>query len=84
MFPTELVCGAIKADGGAGGGRDDAAATVEGTPGAEDMTVSVNEAPRAGIGSANAGLSRTMLLASLAVVFALCSAALLFKRGAHD
>ena len=80
-----FVCGDIKADGGAGGGRDDATATVEGTPegGRNDATASVNETPRAGVGSANAGLSRTTLLASLAVVFALCSAALLFKRGAH-
>ena len=85
LFP-ELVCGDIKTDGDTGGGRDDAAATVEGTPvgGGNDATASVKEAPRAGVGSATAGLSRTTLLASLAVVFALCSAALVFKRGAHD
>ena len=79
-----FVCGDITSDGGAGGGRD-ATATVEGTPegGRNDATASVNETPRAGVGSANAGLSRTTLLASLVVVFALCSAALLFKRGAH-
>jgi hypothetical protein len=78
-----FVCGDIKADGGTGGSRNDAAATVEGTPGADHMTASVDQAPRAGVGSANAGLSPTTLLASLAVVFALCSAALLFKRRAH-
>jgi hypothetical protein len=78
-----LVCGDIKADGATGGSRNEAAATVEGTPGADNVTASVDEAPRAGVGSGNAGVSRTTLLASLAVVFALCSAALLFKRGAH-
>ena len=117
--PEELtnyfVCGDIKADGGTGGGRNDVAATVKGTPGSDrnnaaatvegtpqnsrndvaatvegtagadhnNVAVSVDQAPRAGVGSANAGLSRMTWLAALAVVFALCSAALRFKRGAH-
>lgn len=76
-----FVCGDIKADGGTGGSRSDAAATVEGTPGADQATTSVTEAPQAGVGSAQIGLSWTTLFGLLAVLFATASATLMLKRG---
>jgi hypothetical protein len=82
LFP-ELVCGDIKADGGTGGSRNAAAAVVEGTPGADQVSASVDKAPRAGVGSALIGLSWPMLLGVLAVLFAVASVALASKRGAR-
>jgi hypothetical protein len=82
LFP-ELVCGDIKADGGTGGSRDDAAAVVEATPGADQVSTGVTEAPRAGVGSAQIGLSWTTLFGLLAVLSAVASATLVRKRGAR-
>jgi hypothetical protein len=82
LFP-ELVCGDIKADGGTGGGRNDAATNLEGTPDADQVSPSVNEAPRAGVGSAQIGLSWTTLFGLLAVLSAVASATLVRKRGAR-
>ena len=82
LFP-ELVCGDIKADGRTGGSRDDAAAIVEATPGADQGSTGVHHAPRAGVGSALIGLSWPMLLGVLAVLFAVASVALASKRGAR-
>jgi hypothetical protein len=78
-----FVCGDIKADGGTGGGRNDAAAVVAGTPDADQVSASVNKAPRAGVGSAQIGLSWTTLFGLLAVLFAVASVALASKRGAR-
>jgi hypothetical protein len=83
LFP-ELVCGDIKADGGTGGSRDDAAAVVQGTPGADQASTGVTEAPKAGVGSAQIGLSWTTLIGLLAVLFAMASVALASKRGVRD
>jgi hypothetical protein len=82
LFP-ELVCGDIKPDGGTGGSRDDAAAIVEATPGADQASTSVTGTPRAGVGSAHIGLSWTKLFGLLAVLFATASATLVVKRGVH-
>jgi hypothetical protein len=83
LYP-ELVCGNIKADGGTGGSRDDAAAGVQGTPGADQASTSVHTAPRAGVGSALIGLSWTTLFGLLAVLFTVASVALTSKRGVRD
>jgi hypothetical protein len=82
LFP-ELVCGDIKADGGTGGSRD-AAAVVEATPGADQGSTRVDKAPQAGVGSAQIGLSWSMLIGLLAVLFAVASLALTSKRGVRD
>jgi hypothetical protein len=78
-----FVCGDIKADGRTGGGRNDAATNLEGTPDADQVSPSVNEAPRAGVGSAQIGLSWTTLFGLLAVLSAVASATLVRKRGAR-
>ncbi len=80
LYP-ELVCGDIKADEGTGGSRDDAAAVVQGTPGADQASTSVAETPRAGVGSAHIGLSWTTMIGLLAVLFATASVTLVLKRG---
>ena len=80
LYP-EFVCGDIKADGGTGGSRDDAAAVVEATPGADQGSTNVHRTPRAGVGSAQIGLSWTTLIGLLAVLFAVASVALASKRG---
>ncbi len=82
LFP-EIVCGDIKADGGTGGGRNDAAA-VEATPGADQGSTGVTETPQAGVGSVLIGPSWTTLIALLAVLFAVTSLALASKRGVRD
>lgn len=83
LFP-EIVCGDIKADGGTGGGRNDAAAIVEATPGADQGSPTVDKAPRAGVGSVLIGPSWTTLIALLAVLSAVTSLALASKRGVRD
>jgi len=83
LYP-ELVCGDIKADGGTGGSRNDAVAVVAGTPNADQASTDVNKAPRAGVGSAQIGLSWTVLIGLLAVLFAVASVALTSKRGVRD
>ena len=82
LFP-EIVCGDIKADGGAGGSRD-AAAVVEATPGADQGSPTVDKAPRAGVGSAQIGLSGTTLFGLLAVLSAVASATFALRRGARS
>jgi hypothetical protein len=83
LYP-ELVCGDIKADGGTGGSRDDAAAVVQGTPDADQGSTRVDKAPQAGVGSAQIGPSWSMLIGLLAVLFAVASVALTSKRGVRD
>ena len=80
LYP-ELVCGNIKADKGTGGSRDDAAAVVQGTPGADQASTRVTEAPKSGVGSAHSSLSWTTLFGLLAVLFATASVTLMLKRG---
>jgi hypothetical protein len=77
-----FVCGDIKADGGTGGSRD-AAAVVQGTPGADQASTGVTEAPQTGVGSAQIGRSWTTLFGLLTVLFAVASVALVLKREAR-